>query len=50
VGFRGEIFSTRVDQVIVVWVAAEKPCSISFAAKIAGVTNTKTHGADRHSH
>jgi alpha-L-fucosidase 2 len=48
VGFRREVFSSPVDQVIVVRLTADKPGSISFAAKIAGVTNTKTPGDERH--
>ena len=48
VKFQREILSSPVDQVIVVRFTADKPGSISLVAKIAGVTNAKTPGDERH--
>ena len=48
VSFRREVFASPVDQVIVVRLTADKPGSISLVARIAGVTNTKTPGDERH--
>ena len=47
--FHREVFSSPVDQVIVVRLTADKPGSISMTAKLDGVTNTKTPGDDQHS-
>jgi alpha-L-fucosidase 2 len=49
VNFRREILSSPVDQVIVVRLTADKPGALTFVAKLAGVTNTKTPGDERHS-
>ena len=48
VNFRREILSSPVDQVIVVRLTADKPGALTFVAKLAGVTNTKTPGDERH--
>ncbi len=48
VNFRREILSSPVDQVIVVRLTADKPGALTFVAKLAGVTNTKTPGNERH--
>ena len=48
VTFRREILSSPVDQVIVVRLTADKPGALTFVAKLAGVTNTKTPGDERH--
>jgi hypothetical protein len=44
-----EVFSSPVDQVVVVRLTADKPGSISLVAKIDGVINTKNPGGERHS-
>ena len=49
VNFKREVFASAVDQVIVVRLTADKPGSISCAAKIEGVANTKTPGDEKHS-
>jgi len=49
VNFRREILSSPVDQVIAVRLTADKPGALSFVVKLAGVTNTKTPGDERHS-
>jgi alpha-L-fucosidase 2 len=48
VTFKREVFSSPVDQVIVVRVTADKPGAISLTAKLAGVANTKTPGDESH--
>jgi alpha-L-fucosidase 2 len=49
VRFRREVFCSPVDQVIVVRLTADKPGSIGLTAALAGLTNTKTPGDERHS-
>lgn len=48
VNFHRDIFVSPVDQVIVVRLTADKPASLTFVAKLAGLTNTKTPGDERH--
>jgi len=49
VNFQREVFSSPVDQIIVVRVAADKPGSVSFVANLAGVASTDPPGDDRFS-
>jgi alpha-L-fucosidase 2 len=49
VNFRREVFSTPVDQVIVVRITADQPGSVSFVANLSGVINTNPPGDERHS-
>ena len=49
VNFKREVFSSPVDGVVVVRITADKPGSVTFSARIAGVTNTTTPGDERHS-
>lgn len=44
-----EVFSSPVDQVIVVRLTADKPGSISVRVKIDGIKNDKTPGDEQHS-
>ena len=46
--FRREVFASAVDQVIVVRLTADQPGALAFAAKLDGVTNTKTPGDETH--
>jgi len=45
--FRREIFSSALDQVVVVRLTADQPGSISLNAKLAGIPNTKTPGDEQ---
>ncbi len=49
VRFRRQVFASPIDQAIVVRLTADKPGLISLTAKLAGVTNTKTPGDEKHS-
>jgi len=49
VNFHREVFASPVDQAIVVRLTADKPGSISMVARLAGVTNAKTPGDEKHS-
>ncbi len=44
VTFQREVFASPVDQVIVVRLTADKPGTISFSAKLAGIRNTNPPG------
>ncbi len=46
--YRREVFSSAVDQAVVVRLTADKPGSIWFTAKLDGVTNIKTPGDEMH--
>jgi len=48
VNFHRDILVSPVDQVIVVRLTADKPGTLTFVAKLAGITNTKTPGDEHH--
>ena len=49
VAFKREIFSSALDQIIVVRLTADKPGAITFNTKLAGILNTKPPGDEKFS-
>jgi len=49
VNFKREVFSSALDQVVVVRLTADKPGSISFNTTLCGIANTNTPGDEKFS-